>query len=51
MNLGEDITTPLDQDADAAKVYSDLIQQETALEAGLRAMSELVHTTLLDFLR
>ncbi len=39
------------QDADAAKVYSDLIQQQTALEAGLHAMSELVHTSLLDFLR
>lgn len=39
------------QDADAAKVYSDLIQQQTALEAGLRAMSELVHPSLLDFLR
>jgi flagellar hook-associated protein 3 FlgL len=39
------------QDADAAKVYSDLIQQQTALEAGLQAMSQLVHPSLLDFLR
>jgi flagellar hook-associated protein 3 FlgL len=38
------------QDADAAKVYSDLVQQQTALEAGLRAMSGLVQMTLLEFL-
>ena len=39
------------QVADAAKVYSDLIQQQTALEAGLEVMSQMVQTTLLDFLR
>jgi flagellar hook-associated protein 3 FlgL len=38
------------QDADVARVYSDLIRQETALQAGLQAMGRMVQPTLLDFL-
>jgi len=38
------------QDADAARVFSDLIQQETALQAGLQAMSQMIQPTLMDFL-
>jgi flagellar hook-associated protein 3 FlgL len=39
------------RDADLAKVVSDMVQQEAALEAGLSAMGRLVQTSLLDFLR
>ncbi len=39
------------RDADLAKVVSDMVQQEAALEAGLNAMGRLVQTSLLDFLR
>lgn len=39
------------RDADLAKVVSDMVQQEAALQAGLNAMGRLVQTSLLDFLR
>ena len=38
------------QDADAAEVYSGLVNQETALRASLDATGRLVQPTLLDFL-
>jgi flagellar hook-associated protein 3 FlgL len=39
------------RDADLARVVSDMMQQESALQAGLSAMGRLVQPTLLDFLR
>jgi flagellar hook-associated protein 3 FlgL len=39
------------RDADLARVVSDMVQQEAALQAGLSAMGRLVQTSLLDFLR
>ncbi len=53
LRRSEDLETRLSeiQVADAAKVYSDLIQQQSALEAGLQVMSRIVQTSLLDFLR
>ena len=39
------------RDADLARVVSDMVQQEAALQAGLNAMGRLVQPTLLDFLR
>jgi flagellar hook-associated protein 3 FlgL len=39
------------RDADLARVVSDMVQQQVALEAGLDAMGRLVQPTLLDFLR
>jgi flagellar hook-associated protein 3 FlgL len=39
------------RDADLARVVSDMVQQEAALQAGLSAMGRLVQTNLLDFLR
>ncbi len=39
------------RDADLAKVVSDMVQQEAALQAGLSALGRLVQPTLLDFLR
>ncbi|MEM7409215.1 MAG: flagellar hook-associated protein FlgL [Myxococcota bacterium] len=38
------------QDADLARVVSDLVRQETALQAGLSAMGRLMPPNLLDFL-
>jgi flagellar hook-associated protein 3 FlgL len=38
------------QVADVAEVYSDLAQQEAALEAGLEVMSRVLNMSLLDFL-
>ena len=38
------------EDADLARVVSDLVRQETALEAGLNAMGRLLPPTLMDFL-
>jgi len=38
------------QDADLAEVVSRLVQQETALQAGLSAMARIVTPSLLDFL-
>jgi flagellar hook-associated protein 3 FlgL len=38
------------RDADLARVVSDLVQQEAALQAGLSAMGRLLQPTLLDFL-
>lgn len=39
------------QDADTLRVYSDLVNQSTALEAALEATARSVSPTLLDFLR
>jgi flagellar hook-associated protein 3 FlgL len=39
------------RDADLARVVSDMVQQEAALQAGLSAMGRLLQPTLLDFLR
>ncbi|MGI9591017.1 MAG: flagellar hook-associated protein FlgL [Myxococcota bacterium] len=39
------------QDADLAKVVSNLVREESALEAGLAAMGRLLPPTLMDFLR
>jgi flagellar hook-associated protein 3 FlgL len=39
------------RDADLARVVSDMVQQEAALQAGLSAMGRLVQPSLLDFLR
>jgi flagellar hook-associated protein 3 FlgL len=39
------------RDADLARVISEMVQREAALEAGLNAMGRLVQTNLLDFLR
>lgn len=39
------------QDADLARVVSNLVREESALEAGLAAMGRLLPPTLLDFLR
>lgn len=39
------------RDADLARVVSDMVQQQAALQAGLSAMGRLVQPTLLDFLR
>ncbi|NNL67813.1 MAG: flagellar hook-associated protein FlgL [Myxococcales bacterium] len=39
------------QDADLARVVSDMVRQETALQANLNAMSRLLSPTLMDFLR
>jgi len=39
------------QDADAAEVFSDLVNQEAALRGSLDAAGRLVQPTLLDFLR
>ena len=38
------------QDADLARVVSDLVRQETALQTGLAAMGRLMPPNLLDFL-
>lgn len=38
------------QDADATQVYSDLVQEEMALQASLEATSRLLQPSLLDFL-
>lgn len=38
------------QDADSVKVFSDLVQQQTALESSLQATSKLLQRSLLDFL-
>jgi flagellar hook-associated protein 3 FlgL len=38
------------QDADVARVFSDLVHQETVLQAGLQATARLIQPTLLDFL-
>jgi flagellar hook-associated protein 3 FlgL len=39
------------QDADLAEVVSRLVQEESALQAGLAAMGRLLPPTLMDFLR
>jgi len=39
------------QDADVARVYSGLAQEQTALQAALQATGRLVSQSLLDFLR
>lgn len=39
------------QDADSVKVFSDLVQQQTALESSLQASANLMQRTLLDFLK
>lgn len=48
-----DLTERLSQveDADTIRVLSDLVSQETALEASLEAASRLIQPSLLDFLR
>jgi len=48
-----DLTTRLSdiEDADIVKVFSDLTNQEVALQASLQTNSRLIQTTLLDFLR
>jgi flagellar hook-associated protein 3 FlgL len=48
----EQITAQLSfvEDADALGVYSDLVSQETALQASLQVTSRLLGPTLLDFL-
>jgi len=38
------------RDADMAEVVSNLLQQESALQAGLSAMGRMIQPTLLDFL-
>ena len=38
------------QDADAVTVFSELVQQETALQAALQATGRLIQPSLLDFL-
>ncbi len=38
------------QDADSIQVYSDIVNQGTALQASLRASASLVQPTLLDFI-
>jgi flagellar hook-associated protein 3 FlgL len=38
------------QDADSAKVFSDLVSQENALAASLSATARIIQPTLLDFL-
>ncbi len=39
------------QDADAIQVFSDLSNQEVALQASLQATTRIIQPTLLDFLR
>lgn len=48
-----DLTTRLSdvQDADVAQVFSDLANQEVALQASLQVNARLIQPTLLDFLR
>lgn len=39
------------QDADSVQVFSDLVREETLLQASLQATAQLVQQSLLDFLR
>ena len=48
VNLAERLSNL--QDADLAEVISDLVQQESALQAGLSATARLLQTNLVDFL-
>lgn len=47
-----DVQTQLSetQDADSVEVYSNLVRQETALQASLQATARVLQPTLLDFL-